>query len=133
MDTMTLKPITAPSATSAPVRIETTAHSVNSAPTLHETTTAKSIHEAPKQNGEKMSSLEQEQKILKQSTEKFNELSAKLNLDIKFAYNDKIDQVYLNVIDKNTGQIIRKLPSEEAMKISESMKELVGNLLDKKG
>jgi len=60
-------------------------------------------------------------------------MSDKLNLDIKFAYNDKIDQVYLNVIDKNTGQIIRKLPSEDAMKISESMKDLIGTLFDKKG
>jgi flagellar protein FlaG len=78
-------------------------------------------------------SLETQQKSLKEATEKFNKMSEELNLDIKFAYNDKIDQVYLNVIDKNTGRVIRKLPSEEAMKISESMKELVGTLLDKKG
>ncbi len=70
---------------------------------------------------------------LHKSTIKFNQMSEQLNLDIKFAYNEKIDQVYLNVIDKHTGQVIRKLPSEEAMKISETMKELVGNLLDKKG
>ena len=71
--------------------------------------------------------------MLKESTEKFNKMSEDLNLDVKFAYNDKIDQVYLNVIDKHTGRVIRKLPSEEAMKISESMKELVGALLDKRG
>jgi flagellar protein FlaG len=78
-------------------------------------------------------SMETQQKSLKEATEKFNKMSEELNLDIKFAYNDKIDQVYLNVIDKHTGRVIRKLPSEEAMKISESMKELVGTLLDKKG
>jgi flagellar protein FlaG len=78
-------------------------------------------------------SLDAQQKSLKETTEKFNQMSEELNLDIKFAYNDKIDQVYLNVIDKHTGRVIRKLPSEEAMKISESMKELVGTLLDKKG
>lgn len=78
-------------------------------------------------------SLETQQKSLKETTEKFNKMSEELNLDVKFAYNDKIDQVYLNVIDKHTGRVIRKLPSEEAMKISESMKELVGTLLDKKG
>ena len=133
MDTITLDPITAPSATPAPVQTQTAAHSVNSAPTLHETKTTKSVHEVPVTNEGKSISLNEERKILRESTEKFNKLSDKLNLDIKFAYNDKIDQVYLNVIDKNTGQIIRKLPSEEAMKISESMKELVGILLDKKG
>ncbi len=82
--------------------------------------------------GNSFSTQEQKEKLI-ESANKFNEMSESLNLDVKFAYNDKIDQVYLNVIDKNTGKIIRKLPSEEAMKISESMKDLVGALLDKKG
>ncbi len=70
---------------------------------------------------------------LKETTKEFNKMSEELNLDVRFAYNDKIDQFYLNVIDKSSGKIIRKLPSEEAMKISESMKDLVGALFDKKG
>lgn len=82
---------------------------------------------------QKEATLMEQQAQLKESTEKFNKMSEDLNLDVKFAYNDKIDQVYLNVVDKHTGRVIRKLPSEEAMKISESMKELVGALLDKRG
>ena len=70
---------------------------------------------------------------LKNISSEFNEISDELNLDIKFAYNEKIDTVYLNVTDKNTGKIIRKLPSEDAMKIKESMKDLVGVLFDEKG
>lgn len=70
---------------------------------------------------------------LEEVSNEFNEMSHALNLDVKFAYNEKIDTVYVNVTDKNTGQVIRKLPSEEAMKIKESMKDLVGVLFDKKG
>jgi flagellar protein FlaG len=66
-------------------------------------------------------------------SKEFNEISDSLNLDVKFAYNEKIDEVYINVTDKNTGKVIRKLPTEEAMKIKESMKDLVGVLFDKKG
>jgi len=66
-------------------------------------------------------------------TEEFNKLSSELNLDVKFAYNEKIDTVYINVTDKSTGRVIRKLPTEEAMKIKESMQDLVGVLFDKKG
>jgi flagellar protein FlaG len=66
-------------------------------------------------------------------TKEFNKLSDKLNLDVKFAYNEKIDTVYINVTDKDTGRVIRKLPTEEAMKIKESMQDLVGVLFDKKG
>ncbi len=64
---------------------------------------------------------------------KFNQLSDEMDLDVKFAYNEKIDQFYINVIDKSSGEVIRKLPSDEAMKIAESMKELVGTLFDKRG
>ncbi len=78
-------------------------------------------------------SVQEKQEHLKKATEEFNKMSGSLNLDVKFAYNDKIDQLYLNVIDKDTGRIIRKLPTEEAMKIAESMKDLVGTLFDKKG
>ena len=69
----------------------------------------------------------------KEITEKFNQLSNEMNLDVKFAYNEKINQFYINVIDKNSGKVIRKLPSDEAMKIAESMKELIGTLFDKRG
>ncbi len=63
----------------------------------------------------------------------FNKMSDALNLDVKFAYNEKIDTVYINVTDKDTGKVIRKLPTEDAMKIKESMKDLIGVLFDEKG
>ena len=65
--------------------------------------------------------------------EEFNKLSDDLNLDVSFAYNAKLNVQYINVTDKTTGQVIRKLPTEEAMKIKESMADLVGVLFDKKG
>jgi len=65
--------------------------------------------------------------------EELNEISESLKVDVKFAYNDKIDEVYINVIDKESGKIIRKLPSEEAMKIKETMKDFIGSLFDTKG
>ncbi len=69
----------------------------------------------------------------KEVVSEFNETSQELNLDVKFAYNEKINEVYINVTNKNTGEVIRRLPTEEAMKIKESMKDLVGVLFDKKG
>ena len=72
-------------------------------------------------------------KKAEETTKEFNDLSNDLNLDVKFAYNSKIDTVYISVTDKITGKVIKKLPSEEAMKIKENMQDLVGVLLDKKG
>jgi flagellar protein FlaG len=65
--------------------------------------------------------------------EDLNGVSESVNAGVKFAYNDKIGEVYISVIDKKTGEEVMKLPSDEAMKIKEAMKDLVGSLLDTKG
>jgi len=66
-------------------------------------------------------------------TKEFNQVSNSLDLGVQFGYNAEIDTVFISVTDKATGKVIRQLPTEEAMKIKESMKELVGVLFDKKG
>ncbi len=77
-----------------------------------------------------------EKKLTPQETKKLvselNDISDSLNTDIKFGYDDDLAEVFVTVTDKHTGKIIRKLPTEEAMKIKKSMKELVGSLFDKK-
>jgi flagellar protein FlaG len=74
-------------------------------------------------------SKEDTQKIV----EDLNKVSESVNASVKFAYNDKIGEVYISVIDKKTGEEVMKLPSDEVMKIKEAMKDLVGSLLDTKG
>lgn len=70
---------------------------------------------------------------MEQLTEKLNKLVESENLDISFGYNKKIDRVIINVLDKNSGEVIRKLPSEEAVKFAEGMQDVIGKLFDKKG
>jgi flagellar protein FlaG len=70
---------------------------------------------------------------LQELTQKLNKEMEPLNPDIKFNFNDKIDNFVVNVIDKKTDRVIRKFPPEEALKIMEKMRELVGALFDKKG
>ena len=72
-------------------------------------------------------------KDLQDLTQKLNKEMEPLDPDIKFSYNDKVNELVVNVVDKNTDKVIRKIPSEEALKIMEKMKELVGALFDNKG
>ncbi len=62
-----------------------------------------------------------------------NEHMSSLDTNITFGFNDKIDTMFVDVVEKSTGRIIRKIPTEEAMKLSEKMKEIVGIIFDKKG
>ncbi len=62
-----------------------------------------------------------------------NEHMKSLDTNVTFGFNDKIDVMFVNVMERSTGKIIRKIPTEEAMKLSEKMKEIVGMIFDKKG
>jgi flagellar protein FlaG len=62
-----------------------------------------------------------------------NKISEEEPLSVSFGYDEELGKVYINVTDKNSGEVIRKLPSEEAMKFAKSIKETVGKLLDKRG
>ncbi len=73
------------------------------------------------------------QKELDNTVKKLNDQMDSLNINIRFGFNDKIDSMYVNVTEKNTGKLIRKIPSEETMKIAEKMKEIIGMIFDKKG
>ncbi|MBT0878494.1 MULTISPECIES: flagellar protein FlaG [unclassified Campylobacter] len=69
---------------------------------------------------------------LDESIKKLNENMEELQTDVRFGYNDKINQMYVDVIATKSGQIIRKIPNEEVIKLSESMKEAIGIIFDKK-
>ncbi len=70
---------------------------------------------------------------LNETVKKLNSDMESLNTDIKFGFNDKIDTMFVDVLEKSTGKLIRKIPSEEAMALSEKMREIVGTIFDKKG
>ena len=70
-------------------------------------------------------------KKLNEATEKLNKQMEALDTNIRFAYNDKINFLYVNVMEIKTGEVIRKIPSEQVMKLSEYFREAIGVLFDK--
>ncbi len=73
------------------------------------------------------------QKHLNNTVKKLNDQMDSLNINIKFGFNDKIDTMFVDVTERSTGRLIRKIPSEETMKLAEKMKEIIGMIFDKKG
>lgn len=76
---------------------------------------------------EKQSFAEQ----LKEVAQKLNDQVESLNANVRFGYNDKINLMYLSVTEKSTGKEIRQIPSEEAMRLSEHFREVIGMIFDK--
>jgi flagellar protein FlaG len=56
-----------------------------------------------------------------------------LNNNIKFGFHENAKEMFVSVIDAQTNKKIRQMPSEEALSLLASMKELVGQIFDTKG
>lgn len=69
---------------------------------------------------------------LDKAIEKLNENMGRLETNIRFGYNDKINAMFVNVMRKDNGEIIRKIPSEHVIKLAENFREIVGTLFDAK-
>mgnify|MGYP002712223574 CR=1 FL=1 len=93
--------------------------------------TGQTDHVAPVQQ-DQMSHSQVKTKI-DSTVKELNQHMDALNTNVTFGYNDKINSMFVDVMEKSTGKIIRKIPTEEAMHLSEKMKEIVGMIFDKKG
>ena len=94
--------------------------------------TNNSIREEAKQMEEK-AETQKLKKQLQEITDQLNKEMNPLNTSIRFGFDDSIEELYVSVIDTSNDQVIRKIPSEEAMRLAAKMREIVGMIFDKKG
>ncbi len=85
--------------------------------------------EEDKKRGEVSLSHEQKSQI-KDWIERMNRV---VKENVKFNFNEKLGRIYVTVVDSNTNEVIRTIPSEDALKLSAVWKEAIGNIFDKKG
>ncbi|EAI7741675.1 TPA: flagella length regulator FlaG [Campylobacter jejuni] len=64
-------------------------------------------------------------------TKKLNEQMDSLDTNVRFRYSDKIGSMYISVTEKSTGREIRQIPSEEAMRLAEYFRDVIGMIFDK--
>jgi flagellar protein FlaG len=92
-----------------------------------------STNETSKTQKDQIPDAKNVSKKLDRTIKHLNDSMNALDTNVVFGFNDKIDTMFVNVTERSTGKIIRKIPTEEAMKLSEKMQEIVGMIFDKKG
>ena len=55
------------------------------------------------------------------------------DVDLKFTVNGNSGKVVVTVTDEATGDVIRKIPSEEILNLASRLEEMIGLLFDEKG
>lgn len=75
---------------------------------------------------------ELQNKILDLAKELNKEMST-INTNLIFDYEDSISSLVLTIKQKDSGQIIRKIPTDEALELMRQMRDVVSVILDTKG
>lgn len=69
----------------------------------------------------------------KKLEEAIRSMDAQINVtqppQLAFSIDDKTEQIVVRVTDASTGELIRQLPSEDALKIAQSLDQMRGLLL----
>lgn len=68
---------------------------------------------------------------LKQVIQQVSQSFAGSNEAVSFTYEEKLGQLFVQITDSTSGEVIREVPSKEFIQHQVAMKELVGLLLDK--
>lgn len=66
---------------------------------------------------------------LKTAVEKINSVLRQANRNLEFSVDDETKRVVVKVVDTETGELIRQLPSEETLAISRAIGEIQRGLL----
>jgi flagellar protein FlaG len=69
---------------------------------------------------------------LQAAVEKMNELMQSGNRSLKFSVDDTADRVVIKVMDLETEEVVRQIPTEETLKFSEFLEGMVGLIFDEK-
>lgn len=91
---------------------------------------------ATKKPAEKNLSPEKEKMLkdeLVELTQKLNQEMHRLSMRVSFDYDETIQGLLVKVKDPEGDQIIREIPSKEAIELMRRMRDLVGAIFDKRG
>lgn len=69
---------------------------------------------------------------IKSAVKDLNVALKSINVKREFEVNKEIDRVVVTLVDSEKKEVIRQIPSEEAVKLSKNIREMIGLLFDSK-
>lgn len=69
---------------------------------------------------------------VKQAVQEINKSMNSQSRGLEFTVDDESKQTVVKVIDQKNGEVIRQIPSEEAITIAKSLEQALGNLVKEK-
>ncbi len=82
-------------------------------------------------NTEKQPTTEDKLKNLKAALSQLNQQMVNSNQHLGFELNDHIKGPVITVLNTHTGEVVRKIPSEEVLRVAQSIDSLKGVIFNK--
>lgn len=70
---------------------------------------------------------------VKEAVETTNKIIDFLSKGARFNYVESLNQFQVQIVNKNTGEVLKEFPSEQMIKIAEDLQASVSSLIDKQG
>lgn len=75
-------------------------------------------------------SLEPTSKELKSAVDKLNQSMTASAQDLEFSVDEDSKRTVVKLVDRNTHEVLRQMPSKEALEIAKSLDKAMGKLID---
>ena len=82
--------------------------------------------EAPANAAEQTERTQQEEVPLEAVVSKLNDLVHELHRELQFSVDDKSGETVIKVIDSETDEVVRQIPSEEVVRLRERLRDAAG-------
>lgn len=70
--------------------------------------------------------------VIKSAVDQLNNFIEPLRTDLKFQLHEELNEYYVTVVDPNTNEVIKEIPSKKILDMYAAMGEYMGFLIDKK-
>ena len=100
-------------------------------PTVQDVQTAKEEAKEKKEQEGRLEPGTMSEESVSEMTETFNELMDKINCNIEFNYNKKVNMLNVKMIDKETKEVIKEFPPEEMIENMIKAKDWLGAFIDR--
>jgi flagellar protein FlaG len=106
----------------APGTVATVAATVNTAP----------VAATGARNAKAADGVEPTPAELKTAVEKLNQSMTASSQDLQFSVDEDSKKMVVKLIDRNTHEVLRQMPSKEALEIARSLDKAMGKLIDQR-
>ncbi|MDI7742929.1 flagellar protein FlaG [Lysinibacillus fusiformis] len=69
---------------------------------------------------------------MKQAVDSINEIFEINNSELKFVFHEGLEEYFVQLVDSNTEEVVREIPSKKLLDVFYEMQKLVGMIVDEK-